>query len=145
MKRTSQLLMGLSLFSILFVVSMPGSVQAHGGIGGFHAGGVHVGGVHAAGFHAGGVRAGGGFNHVGYYPHYNAGVGYYHPVARAAAWSAAYNGGGYGYGGYNPYPYNSSFYDGSAVLGGISGFGNSQAGDSTQQQLEADLKKDNDK
>jgi len=160
MKRKSQLLTGLSVFAITLLVFMPCQVDAHGGIGGFHAGAVHVGGVHvggihaggfnAVGFHAGGVHVGGvGVGHVGYYPHYHPGVGYYHPVARAAAWNAAYNG-AYGYGGYNPYPYQGG---GSSIGVAMPGDGDptgvnpedAQRTANAKQQLDAELNADKDK
>jgi hypothetical protein len=151
MKRTSQLLRSLFVFAFLFVVSMPGIVHAHGGIGGFHAGGFHAGGFHAGGFHAGGVHVGGvhvggvagGFNHVGVYPHYHAGVGYYHPVARAAAWGAAYNNAS-GDGGYNPNPYRQ----GAPLVAGAdtnTTSGDSAAAKQSEKQLDEALKADKDK
>ena len=143
MKRTSLLLMSLAVIAFTLVASLPTHVQAHGGLGGFH-GGVHAGGVHAGGFHAGGFHAGG---HVGYYPHYHPGVGYYHPVVRAAAWNRAYNN-TFGYGGYNPYPYQGgggpSFSTGSTA-GASSGSGDSaltEAAAQAKQQLDAELNAD---
>ncbi len=148
MKRKIHLLTGLTVCIILLIGSMPSVAQAHGGIGGFHAEGVHVGGVHAGGIEASGFHAGG-FNHVGYYPHFDPGVGYYHPVARAAAWNTAYNN-NFGYGGYNPYAYQQpNPYQ--APASGASFSGNSSAGDNAlksaaqqaQEQLEAELNKSN--
>jgi hypothetical protein len=153
MKRTSRLLMGLSFFAFTLVVSMPCCVHAHGGIGGFHSAGVHtgtghVGGINAVGFHAGGVHVGGVGDHVGYYPHYNAGVGYYHPVARTAAWSAAYNNtyGDWGgaYGGYNPNPYQQGSPPSIPGPGGGPEFGESPEANQAEKQLDAALNEDKD-
>jgi hypothetical protein len=152
MKPISGLLMILSLFAVALAVALPGPVQAHGGIGGYHGAvrpggyaGVH-GGINGVGFHAGVGDVG--FGHVGYYPHFSPAVGFYHPAARATAWGAAYSG-AYAYGGYNPYAYNPNagvdVNNTSSEVQGTSGFGSSQAAENAQQKLEAELKKDNDK
>ncbi len=60
-----------------------------------------------------------GVGHVGYYPHYHPGVGYYHLVARAAAWDAAYNRVD-AYGGYNQ---SVSLPNGRANAWGLTGDG----------------------
>jgi hypothetical protein len=145
----------LLLFALFTVTSA--SAQAHGGLGRVHvggahfagAGGVHVGGVHVGGVHVGGVRAGGvGYGvGVGRYAHYHPGVGYYYPVARAAAIGAAYGRGfGYGYGGGygNVDPQQGSGYYPSTKTGtSVKVEGNDpdrRAG--AESQLDADLKAD---
>lgn len=173
MKRTPTLLIEFTAVAFIFAATIPCCVQAHGGIGGFHAGGFQaggaaglhssasqIGGFHAgnvSGFHAGAGQVSGfhasGYGHVGYYPHYNPTVGYYHPAARAAAWSAAYGGAFGGRDGYNPCPYppnqatnSSSTGDGSAAFTNNSAAAQaSQAAQKLDAELDSDQQKENDK
>lgn len=153
MKRSLFLLTGFSLCAFIWLGATADKVQAHGGIGGFHAAGFHAGGAagfHAggvAGFHAGGVAGAGfhagGVNHVGYYPHFNPAVGYYHPAARAAAWGAAYNR-NFGYDDYNPYAYQQpNPYQAPSTGASPTASGSGSAGDnalkSAAQQAEDKL------